>query len=359
MKTLVLNPGVTALEYWYYDAAVDMPLYEGCIDDYRNDDRCMDALTAILMHVSGSRNNAWPAGAIDLVAVRIAYGGAVLRAPALLTGALVSSLAALVPEAPLHLPPAITLLGCLRACLDGVPVAVVADTAFFTGLPERESSYAIDARTAGMPGLRRYGFNGLHHQEACAFAACTMRVNGAGGPCRTISLCLEPHPELAAVIGMQPVMVTGGATPLEGLPGETTCGELDPTIALMLAGEQGWGPERINEMLTRRSGLAGLCGRPATLPAVCAGSSDAMLFARDVMLYRMLMACGAAIAAMGGADALAFSGRYASTGSVIGPLLAERLPASLGVRRFIVEKPLQRIVAERAASCGGRGTDGE
>ena len=104
MKTLVLSPGVTALEYWYYDDALDVPLYTGCIDDYRNADRCMDALTTILMHVSGSGGTAGPAGAADLVAVRIPYGGALLRAPVPLTEALVPALNTLVPDAPLHLP---------------------------------------------------------------------------------------------------------------------------------------------------------------------------------------------------------------------------------------------------------------
>jgi acetate kinase len=59
--------------------------------------------------------------------------------------------------------------------------------------------------------------------------------------------------------------VTGGTTPLEGLPGETTCGDLDPGIILYLAEQMKWGPEQINALLTQESGLSSMAQRPLTL----------------------------------------------------------------------------------------------
>ena len=63
-------------------------------------------------------------------------------------------------------------------------------------------------------------------------------------------------------------MVTSGATPLEGLPGHTTCGELDPSIVLTLADKLHWGPEQINGVLTMESGLLGLTGSPMTMASL-------------------------------------------------------------------------------------------
>jgi len=49
-----------------------------------------------------------------------------------------------------------------------------------------------------------------------------LRKRGLDHPARILSICLDAQPEIAAVLGRRPITVTGGATPLEGLPGETT-----------------------------------------------------------------------------------------------------------------------------------------
>ena len=71
---------------------------------------------------------------------------------------------------------------------------------------------------------------------------------------RIVSICLEPRPELAACLGLRPLMVTGGNTPVEGLPGERTCGDIDPSVALKLAHELPGGLEEANQVLTARAG---------------------------------------------------------------------------------------------------------
>jgi acetate kinase len=232
------------------------------------------------------------------------------------------------------------------------------ETAFFVDLPDRERRYGIaDAQ------VRRFGYHGLYHQTA----AEELQARRAEGPTRTISLCLEPQPELAAVIGHRPVFVTSGATPLEGLPGETTCGELDPTVVLALARARHWGPEQINDVLTHHSGLRGLLEPPTTLGDLLAGSDwpagDGRLppaadgspaAARNLLAYRVLLAAGAAAAAMGGIDRLVITGRYASQGAGLGRWLARRLGvvAQSGLRPRVVSclTPLSRILADQAAA---------
>jgi acetate kinase len=120
-------------------------------------------------------------------------------------------------------------------------------------------------------------------------------------------------------------MVTSGVTPLEGIPGETTCGELDPGVILALGRTMKWGPEQINEVLTHQSGLRGLVGWPVTLEEVFRSTSDDVKLARQVMEYRILQSCGAAVAAMGGVDVIVFSGRYAGLADILAPLLESRL----------------------------------
>jgi acetate kinase len=120
-------------------------------------------------------------------------------------------------------------------------------------------------------------------------------------------------------------MCTSGATPLEGIPGHSSCGELDPSIVLMLARKLKWGPEQINTVLTQQSGLMGLVGRPVMLDDVLATEAGDLEPAKNLLQNRILMACGAGMAAMGGVDHIVFSGLFASAGLTLGPWLRDRL----------------------------------
>ena len=163
--------------------------------------------------------------------------------------------------------------------------------------------------------------------------------NTVPGMPRILSICLEPRPELAAVCGLQPVMVTSGATPLEGLPGQTSCGELDPSIVIALATEHGWGAEQINTVLTQESGFKGLTGADATLETCTRPTTPPCAWPARSSSTASCWPCGAGMAAMGGLDAIVFSGRFVSLGQPVfawlqsQPLLhTAGLPAAPAVR---------------------------
>jgi len=125
------------------------------------------------------------------------------------------------------------------------------------------------------------------------------------------------------------VMVTGGSTPAEGLPGETSCGDLDPSVVLKLAGDGDWGPEGTSRLLTCESGLRGLVGRDVSLAEALESPDGESQLARDVFLHSLLRACGAGIAALGGLDAIVYSGRYASSAAVLHDWLNQRLKQTI------------------------------
>jgi acetate kinase len=228
-------------------------------------------------------------------------------------------LEALVPAAPLHIPPVLAMIRSCAQKLPDCPVTLFFETAFFVNLPERERVYAIDPDLRRDRGLRRYGYHGLFHEAAC---------RSAGPGVRIVSICLESHPEIAAVVDGAPVMVSGGLTPLEGLPGRTSCGEIDSGLLLSLSRREHWGPEQINTLLTQKSGLLGLTGRSVSLAEVMLSGRDEFRLARRLMRYRILQQTGMALAAMNGFDRIIFSGRYSAAGRELGPMLAARLPAS-------------------------------
>ena len=146
-------------------------------------------------------------------------------------------------------------------------------------------------------------------------------------------------------------MSSSGVTPLEGIPGETTCGAIDPGVILAMAEDLGWGPELINRVMTRESGLTGYAGRPVTFADLFEAHDMESVQLQEMVKYRLLLACGAGIAAMGGLDAIVFSGRYASLGRMLGPWLASfrgrkhRITFDLE----ILSESLDRAVADIAA----------
>ncbi len=258
---------------------------------------------------------------LDIIAVRGLYGGDRFARPVIASDAILADLAALAPQAPLHVPHLVQLVKGACRTFPQTPVAMVFETAFFVPLPERERRYGVDPELTDSRSLRRFGFHGIFHDAACLDAA---RRLGVPEP-RILSICLEPRPELAACRGRQPVMVTGGSTPVEGLPGETSCGDLDPSVVLKLADDGRWGPEGTSHLLTCESGLRGLTGRHVTLAEVLQSNDGELELARNVFRHCLLRACGAGIAALGGLDGIVYSGRYASAAVPLHDWINERL----------------------------------
>lgn len=258
---------------------------------------------------------------VDAIGLRVPFGGDRFRGPVVAVPEVLQALAQLAPQSPLHLPPVLVLADGLRTTYPGVPVVLSFETSFFTALPHREQAYGLDPEHMEQMGLWRYGYHGILHEAACREAMSRMGLPTA----RIVSICLEPRPELAACVGGRPVMVTGGNTPVEGLPGERSCGDLDPSVALKLAHDLPGGLEEANRILTRESGLFGLIGEPVTLAELLLSQRDDWQLARDVFRHSVLRACGAAIAAISGRDMFVYSGRYATAGAALHSWLAPRL----------------------------------
>ncbi len=335
MKILVLKPGVRSIDW-------SLPS-----DDTRAGQMDAAHIDKNLKGLRGALADTLP----EAIAIRVNHGGTKFRGPAIADASILATLTEMVPEAPLHLPIVLSLLESCSRVFPDLPTVLFFETAFFSRLPRRESAYGINSDLAQSLGLRRQGYHGIYHEAAGAYAIRQLGIPPRRA--RLLSICLEPHPEIAAVLGNRPVTCTSGATPLEGLPGHTSCGELDPNIVLTLARKLGWGPEQINTALTQRSGLLGLADRPVMLDDLFAADAADLAPTRAVLENRILSACGAGMAAMGGLDALVFSGRFHAAAKALGPWLATRLTFRGGNEshppKWIgFEEPLDRVIAERA-----------
>ncbi|MDX9702866.1 MAG: hypothetical protein RBU23_07465 [Candidatus Auribacterota bacterium] len=326
MNTLVLIPKTNKVSYAYIEFG--KIFFQGVLP-YRDENAGMRSWAGIMEYMSDEMaKHGIKRESLEAITVHGVFGASDFDCPRLVDDLVLKKLENLIPRAPLHLPQVVDAIKACRHVFLGVPTIIVFETSFFVNLAAREHKYALDNKLMTSSGIRRYGYCGIYHQAACKYIVGIHRKKGLASAPRIISICLESRPEIAAVTGTRPVMVTSGATPLEGLPSEKSCGEIDPSIAITLVQSKNWGPEQINLLLTRQSGVYGLTGKQVTLDELFWSNDDKYTLAKELIKYRMLLGCGSAIAAMGGVDYLVFSGKYTMLGNILGPWLSTRMQAA-------------------------------
>lgn len=248
-------------------------------------------------------------GPVDAVGHRIVHGGTRFQAPVRIDARVVAGLEALVDLAPLHLPKSLAALRLVGRLLPDVPAVACFDTAFHAGLPPAASTYALPREWRERWDLRRFGFHGLSHAYASRRAA-ELAGRRPGDGFRVVTCHLGAGASLAAVLDGRSVDTTMGFTPLEGLVMATRSGSLDPGLVLWLEEHVGMPPAELAATLEHRSGLLGLAGTAdmrAVVEGAQAGRPDHRL-ALDIYLHRLRGEIARMAAALGGLDAIVFTG---------------------------------------------------
>ena len=192
------------------------------------------AVGLLLRWLDGLEPRAEPA----VVGHRVVHGGSRFDAPTLLSDAVLDAIEEVSALAPLHNRPALDVMRATREAL-GVDIAMAAsfDTAFYRSMPPRAANYAIPEELASRHGLRRYGFHGLAHGFMAERAATLL--GRPLGELRLVTLQLGAGCSAAAVDRGRSVDTSMGLTPLEGLMMAARSGDVDPSLAAVLAERDG------------------------------------------------------------------------------------------------------------------------
>ncbi len=246
--------------------------------------------------------------AVDAVGHRVVHGGAEFVEPLVIDAGSDERLARLADLAPLHNPVALEAVHELRRLRPGLLQVACFDTAFHATLPPKASVYALPRRWREELGIRRFGFHGFSHAWASRRAADLL-----GRPLsstRLVTAHIGAGASLAAVAAGRSVDTTMGFTPLAGVVMATRPGDVDPG-AVLWATRHGIGVAEAEDDLEHRSGLLGLSGRSGDLREVIEGADagdPACAVAYEVYVYRLQREVGAMVVALGGLDALVFTG---------------------------------------------------
>jgi acetate kinase len=248
-------------------------------------------------------------GSIDAVGHRIVHGGDRFTAATCIDDGVVEVLDSLCELAPLHNPVGVAGIRAARKFLgNAMPMAAAFDTSFHHTMPETARTYALPRELALKHGIHRYGFHGLAHQysvirygeiTATPVEQITIVTLHLGNGC---SAC--------AVRGGVSVDTSMGFTPLEGLVMGTRSGDIDPAVVPFLARKEGVSADEVESWLNKRSGLLGLSGISNDIRelTVAYNEDPRARLAVDVFCYHARKYLGAYFAALGGADAVVFSG---------------------------------------------------
>jgi acetate kinase len=247
----------------------------------------------------------------DAVGHRIVHGGIEFREAVRIDDDVRRRLEALSDLAPLHQPKSLAALDRVHALLPALPHVACFDTAFHQTLPAAAATYALPAEWRARFGVRRYGFHGLSH----AYVSRRARELLGRAP-RIVTCHLGSGASLAAVLEGKSVDTTMGFTPLEGLVMSTRSGSVDPGLLLWLQEHEHLEERALAEALEHRSGLLGLAGTADMRVLLARTDADATL-ALGVYLHRLRASIAAMTAALGGLDALVFTGGVGENAAAI------------------------------------------
>jgi acetate kinase len=235
---------------------------------------------------------------------RVVHGGMEFSEPVRVDGEILARLENYIPLAPLHQPHNLAPIRTLLVRRPDLPQIACFDTAFHRSQPPVAQAFALPKAITDR-GVRRYGFHGLSY-EFIAQALSAYDARAAGG--KTVVLHLGNGASMCAVDGGRSVATTMGFTAADGLPMGTRCGNLDPGVVLYLMNELEMDARAIEKLIYQQSGLLGVSGVSSDMRTLEASEDPAAKNAIDLFVYRIGRELGSLVAALGGLDALVFTG---------------------------------------------------
>lgn len=240
---------------------------------------------------------------------RVAHGGEIFKQSVLVGEKEKEQIRSLFALAPLHNPANLQGIEAMQAILPNVPQVAVFDTSFHQSMPAEAYLYAIPYEYYQTDKVRRYGFHGTSHRFVAPKAAkmAGLDINNS----KIISCHLGSGASICAVKDGKSVDTSMGFTPVEGLIMGSRCGDLDLGVLLYIAEKENMTIKEMNNFINKKCGLNGITGGVVDMRDIMAGKREGKereTYAFDMFAYRVKKYIGAYAAAMGGVDAILFTG---------------------------------------------------
>lgn len=244
---------------------------------------------------------------IDAIGHRVVHGGETYDDSVLVDDKVLKDLEEFYDLAPLHNPANVMGIKVMKELLPTKPNVAVFDTAFHQTMEPKSYMYAFPYEDYKELKVRKYGFHGTSHKYVSGVAREMLGTEES-----KIVVChLGNGASLSAVKNGKVVDTSMGLTPLAGVMMGTRCGDVDPASVLYVMEKRGLDTKGIDTRMNKQSGILGIFGPSSDFrdleKAKDSGDERAQL-AYDMFNYKIISYIGAYSAAMGGLDAIAFTG---------------------------------------------------
>jgi len=323
MKILALNSGSSSIKYSLFDCSRDYHLLKQGLAERigeitstisrRVEDQPACKEEVVLQDHRTAMHALFPKGSksldeIEAIAHRVVHGGEQFKGPVLINNEVIQEITKLAKFAPLHCQSNVIGIEVLHKLLPGIPHVAIFDTAAHQTMDFKAFLYGIPMEYYEKYKIRKYGFHGINHSYVAHEAARLLKK--PLGELKIVTCHLGNGCSITAFEKGKSIDNSMGLTPLEGLIMGTRCGDLDPSVVIYLTEELGLKPEQMTELLNKKSGLFGLCGKSDMRDIIeMSNKGDkSSQMAIEMFVYRVQKYIGAYIAALNGVDAIVFTG---------------------------------------------------
>ena len=326
MKILVINAGSSSLKYQLIETDTEAVLAKGVCERIGQETSLLkhkgaknveisakmpthkEAITLVL-NALVDKDHGVIKSMDEIVAVghRVLHSGEDFKDSVKITPETLAKIESNIDLGPLHMPA--NIMG-IKACMEVMPSApqvAVFDTTFHSTMPQYAYMYAIPYEDYKKYKVRKYGFHGTSH---LFIAGETARLMGKKD-FKMVSCHLGNGASLCAIVNGKCIDTTMGFTPLEGLLMGTRSGDIDPAAIEYLMDKKDMDIHQAINFLNKECGVLGVGGVGSDFRDLEKGVRDGnerAILAMDMFCYRVKKYVGAYAAAMGGLDAIVFTG---------------------------------------------------
>ena len=244
---------------------------------------------------------------IDAVGHRVLHGGEKFSGSVLVDDKVEEAIKECFDLGPLHNPANLTGIKACQKIMPGVPQVAVFDTGFHQTMPDYAYMYALPYEYYEKYGIRRYGFHGTSHRFV---SKKCIELLGNPEHSKIVTCHLGNGSSISAVVDGKCFDTTMGVTPLEGIMMGTRCGSIDPAIVPIIMKKEDLTPDQMDTVMNKKSGMLGLCGTSdnRTIESRAKEGDKRAKLIESMLCHQLTKYIGGYAAAMGGLDAIVFTG---------------------------------------------------
>ena len=353
MKILVINAGSSSVKYQLIDMANDSVLAKGQCDrigiaggnfkhkvpgrdDYKIDIDMKDhgeAVELVVKTLTSKEHGVISSmDEINAVGHRVLHGGEKFSGSVIVDDKVIEAIEECCELGPLHNPHNLTGIRACQKIMPGKPQVAVFDTGFHQTMPDYAYLYALPYEYYEKYKIRRYGFHGTSHRYVSLRTAAFLGRDVKD--LKIVTCHLGNGSSIAAVDGGKCLDTTMGVTPLEGIMMGTRCGSIDPAIVPLIMKKEGLTPDEMDTVMNKKSGILGVSQVTSDNRDIEEGAKKGnkrYQLIESMLCHQLTKYIGGFAAAMGGVDAVVFTGGIGENNPQYRTRIADKL-AFLGAK---------------------------